>query len=187
MNIVNLKGTIFDADKFVAINFVDCSFGNVAEIALMDQFFIKIPVTGVEEYMALSAKLYNMLGGEAQQSYNYTILSEISDELNRLHLEYRDSIPESIIEKAKQNNVVILHGYSDDVASFNGAINDESGCFGGGYVLRDDDTDQEIYANELSPWTYNTSIPHTTFNIKEDGELYCLGIVFFKPENYVVL
>lgn len=27
-------------------------------------------------------------------------------------------------------------------------------------------------------WSYQTKIPHSTFNIMEDGELYCVGIVF---------
>ena len=27
-------------------------------------------------------------------------------------------------------------------------------------------------------WSYETDIPHATFNICEDGELYCEGIVF---------
>lgn len=27
-------------------------------------------------------------------------------------------------------------------------------------------------------WTYRTDIPHATFDVMEDGELYCRGIVF---------
>ena len=27
-------------------------------------------------------------------------------------------------------------------------------------------------------WRYNTAIPHATFNVMEDGEIYCRGIVF---------
>ena len=27
-------------------------------------------------------------------------------------------------------------------------------------------------------WSYKTDIPHETFNIYEDGELFCVGIVF---------
>jgi hypothetical protein len=29
-------------------------------------------------------------------------------------------------------------------------------------------------------WTYKTNIPHATFDIWEDGEKYCKGIVFVK-------
>lgn len=39
-------------------------------------------------------------------------------------------------------------------------------------------------------WTYKTDIPHETFNIHDDNELYCTGIVFYakdagrtEPEN----
>ena len=31
---------------------------------------------------------------------------------------------------------------------------------------------------EHIPWTYETEIPHSTFDVMEDGELYCRGIVF---------
>ena len=27
-------------------------------------------------------------------------------------------------------------------------------------------------------WTFETDIPHETFNIYENGELFCVGIVF---------
>jgi hypothetical protein len=27
-------------------------------------------------------------------------------------------------------------------------------------------------------WTYETDIPHSTFGIVEDDEIYCIGIVF---------
>ena len=27
-------------------------------------------------------------------------------------------------------------------------------------------------------WTYMTDIPHATFDVMDDGELYCRGIVF---------
>ena len=27
-------------------------------------------------------------------------------------------------------------------------------------------------------WSYETDIPHETFNIYEDGEVWCVGIVF---------
>lgn len=29
----------------------------------------------------------------------------------------------------------------------------------------------------IAPWTYKTAAPHATFDIMEDGELYCRGIV----------
>ena len=30
----------------------------------------------------------------------------------------------------------------------------------------------------LSSWAYKTDLPHKTFNIMEDGEIYCVGIIF---------
>lgn len=32
--------------------------------------------------------------------------------------------------------------------------------------------------NGYPTWSYRTSIPHTTFDVLEDGDVYCKGIVF---------
>ena len=31
-------------------------------------------------------------------------------------------------------------------------------------------------------WAYKTEIPHETFFMHEDGQIYCRGIVFFKSD-----
>ena len=107
---------------------------------------------------------------------------------------------------AKENGLVVVYGYSDDCAELEGAINDEVGCFDGGafFVTKDGDvmsavadcgSDRCQYYQEAlkkakridavwcdpeseAPWSYKTEIPHETFNIYEDGELFCIGIVF---------
>ena len=77
----------------------------------------------------------------------------------------------------------------------NGAICDEGGCFDGGRVYFDKDgVDQEgeKRANWIdarwcdgmnrdglpADWTYETEIPCERFDIWEDGEVYCVGLVF---------
>lgn len=84
---------------------------------------------------------------------------------------------------------------SDDLMEFNGAICDEGGCFDGGRVYFDKDgVDQEgeERANWIdarwcdgmnrdglpATWTYETEIPCERFDIWEDGEVYCVGLVF---------
>lgn len=102
------------------------------------------------------------------------------------------------IEESKENGFVIVYGASDDLMEFEGAIQDEGGCFDGGDVyfnknevcqdskekgnypncitaIRDRDEDG---SGNLITWTYETDIPHETFMIYEDGEPYCRGIVF---------
>ena len=40
-------------------------------------------------------------------------------------------------------------------------------------------TIKAVWHNEGGPcWTFETNIPHEVFNIYEDGELFCVGIVF---------
>lgn len=41
--------------------------------------------------------------------------------------EYRDDFPEELLEAARKNNLVILHGASDDLIQLHGAINEEIG------------------------------------------------------------
>lgn len=111
-----------------------------------------------------------------------------------------------ITEKAKTlmagTDLVVVIGASDDLMEFRGAINDEVGCWKGGVVYLDgyglienDCDDHECpyflklckkasfvhalwcYEPGIS-WTYKTDIPHATFNIMEDGDIYCRGIVF---------
>lgn len=106
-------------------------------------------------------------------------------------------------EQAKAAGLVAVFGYSDDNMEFRGAIDDEIGCYGGGtaYVTKDgvlnppdcSDDDCPYFAaarKNAAPikavwrgnggicWTYETEIPHETFEILDEGEPWCIGIVF---------
>lgn len=112
---------------------------------------------------------------------------------------YREETPREIILTAKESNLVIVFGASDDLMEFRGAINDEFGCYDGGtayitgngllelcececkYYEKAKETAIPIEAlwdkNEWA-WEYKTDIPHATFEIYEDNKPYCKGIVF---------
>jgi hypothetical protein len=114
--------------------------------------------------------------------------------------EYGKEIIPGEEKNAKALGFVVVFGASDDLAEFVGAINDEVGCNDGGYIYLDkngifEDCDCEckyskqakekckvieaIWCGEVDySWTYRTDIPHATFDIMEDGEKYCRGIVF---------
>lgn len=119
--------------------------------------------------------------------------------------EYGSEIPTATWRGAKAAGLVIVYGASDDLMEMEGAISDEGGCYDGGTfkidargilpdwadVKDDEDTAadylvrkgnaKEITANwdtDGYSWTYTTDIPHATFDILEDGEKYCRGIVF---------
>lgn len=105
-------------------------------------------------------------------------------------------------EAAKADGLVIVFGASDDLMEFRGAIYDELSAWEGttahlsnfGLLKNecgDDDcpyfasgkkgaaTIVALWANEPGySWTYETTIPHATFEVVEDGEPYCRGIVF---------
>ena len=82
---------------------------------------------------------------------------------------------------AKELGFVVLFGYSDDNAEFRGAYDDEVGCFGGGRVYQDGDLFIDAcWCSDGADWGYVTNIPRATFDIMQDGEVYCRGIVFEK-------
>ena len=73
---------------------------------------------------------------------------------------------------------------------FRGAIDDEADCYNGGtaWIHLDKLIDgpnfvgtkqiDAIWCKDNIPWQYETDIPHETFDVLEDGEIYCKGIVF---------
>lgn len=119
-------------------------------------------------------------------------------------MEYPPKIRAEIILAAKAERLVIVYGASDDLMEFEGAIYDELGAYGGTTAFVDskgllpsrdsidNDTELEdffirrktaktikaIWGRNDYSWIFETNIPHAMFNIIEDGEKYCRGIVF---------
>lgn len=104
--------------------------------------------------------------------------------------EYGSEITKEEIAAAKAAGLVVVFGASDDLIEFRGAIDDEGGCFDGRTVYFDLDGISQDGAEkahsieavwcgvENYAWAYRTSIPHEEFDIWEDVERYCRGIVF---------
>lgn len=82
-------------------------------------------------------------------------------------------------KRAKDLGFVVVYGYSDDAAEFEGAFYDEIGCYDGGRVFeRNGKYIDAVWCDGEYSWTYKTNIPHATFDVYECGEKYCRGIVF---------
>lgn len=119
--------------------------------------------------------------------------------------EYGDHVRSGDEMRWAADGVVVVHGESDDLCELRGAIADEAGAWNGGTLylhrnglLNEDECEEEYGSRGLSDaksqcatiealwcaekdgpsWTYHTDIPHETFRIMEDGEVYCIGIVF---------
>lgn len=116
--------------------------------------------------------------------------------------EYGSETTSDEVQAAKAAGLVIVYGASDDVVEFEGAIVDEVGAWEGvtipltsaGLFKACDDEDCTHTAAALKatraikavwtdghptpPWTFGTDIPHATFEVVEDGEVFCRGIVF---------
>lgn len=117
-------------------------------------------------------------------------LKQFAEMLNGREYQYPQFTREEI-QIAKDNGFVIVHGASDDLMEFNGAICEEAGCYDGGKVYFDKTgavLDEEFENSRCIEafwckdddiaWTYKTDIPHETFMIYEDEDKYCRGIVF---------
>jgi len=120
-------------------------------------------------------------------------------------LEYREDIPEAALEFARQNRLVICYGHSDDLVELDGAFREEYDSYEVGdiYLWPEmkvpdlpcdcDDSERCPLFQKIKPtkkiealwcatdeasWTFKADVPTETFTIMEDGEVFCVGIVF---------
>lgn len=94
--------------------------------------------------------------------------------------EYMHEITKEEEAAAKASDLLVIFGRSDDLCELRGAIDDELDCYKGGPLELPalPDTVTAVWCpDDLFSWGYETSLPHTTFRIYEDGEPYCIGIV----------
>lgn len=112
---------------------------------------------------------------------------------------YINEITKDEIKLAEELGFVVVYGASDDLIEFEGAINDESYCYKGGEIYLDENGIFEdcackckywaeakekakiinaIWGECEYAWQFETDIPHEIFEIFDDGEKYCKGIVF---------
>lgn len=119
--------------------------------------------------------------------------------------EYREEMSTAEELQAKESGLVVVFAYSDDNCEFRGAICEEIGCWRGDRIFFNKDGSNFTDGNGNAPlaymqdkshpeanmieavwspeepacsWIYQTEIPHSTFDVLEDGELFCRGIVF---------
>lgn len=121
--------------------------------------------------------------------------------------EYRNEITKEECILAKDNHLVVVFGASDDLMEFRGAVHDELGAYDGGVayftefglLLNECDDERCPHYKRLTEkahkveaewcpknldctWLMKSNIPHSSFDILEDGELYCRGLVFSLKE-----
>ena len=95
--------------------------------------------------------------------------------------QYGNEISKLEAQQAKDLGFVVVFGYSDDNTEFRGAYDDEVGCFDGGRVYVDGNHYIDaLWCKNGIDWSYETNIPHATFEVYDGADLYCRGIVFEK-------
>jgi hypothetical protein len=136
---------------------------------------------------------------------------ELAKQLNGI--EYKDiwRVSREFYSEAKESGLVVVHGASDDLMEFRGAIYDECGVGERDsiYLTKDGFFDKTACDCEckyfqkaksdfkstarcidvfwcpkdengavIASWVYSSTIPHEVFDVMEDDEIYCKGIVF---------
>jgi len=117
--------------------------------------------------------------------------------------EYTNEITKAEEALAKEAGLVVAFGGSDDLLELRGAVWEEVSAWQGqtvrftkaGLQINDCDNDRCPHFEKLKAaatpleivwqeegkgpcWTFKTTIPHETFEISDDGEPYCRGVVF---------
>jgi hypothetical protein len=117
---------------------------------------------------------------------------EVANKLNNVRYGEEDKFTE-LFKQAKEDNIVIVFGYSDDGVEFRGAIDDELSAYNettysitkDGLILNEcDQWDCPYYTKKLNDpsniqlkifeekenyfWTYEIDIPHETFDVVEE-------------------
>ena len=115
--------------------------------------------------------------------------------------EYSEEITGTECAFAKAHGLVVVFGASDDLMEFRGAIDDELDAYEGTTAYLDSNgllqndcgndecphfanikakaqTVEAIWDRDGYSWIFKTDIPHATFEIVEDDDKYCRGIVF---------
>lgn len=128
-------------------------------------------------------------------------IQEVADKLNGVEYGSEGSILTlEFCRELRREGIVVVRGYSDDLVEFDGAISDEFGGYqhylnSKGLIRNECDCEDCPYFEKLlkdtpyyiNPewckteeycWTYDTNIPHVTFDVMENGDKYCKGIVF---------
>ena len=120
---------------------------------------------------------------------------------------YRDEMTMAEKKAASEAHLIVIFGASDDLVELRGWVDDELGAYDGTVFMIhangvcppwedfDEKDDEEMCrqyfidkagarkvealwcAEPGYSWTYRTDVPHATFEIVEDGEPYCRGIV----------
>ena len=114
-----------------------------------------------------------------------------------------NEITDAEAQQAADAGLVVVYGYSDDNIKLRGAIDAEDGAYEGVTIyvnkaglMYEPPCDGDgcpyynaaraahkaitaVWHNDGCPcWTYETDILHETFDIYEDEEVWCVGIVF---------
>ena len=112
---------------------------------------------------------------------------EFAESINGFEYPARELDSVEVNQKAKDNGLVIIFGMSDDLLEMRGII-DREASISGSITTHLGTRDIDIYVSwspedkpEVS-WEIVPDCPHETFNIMEDGQIFCIGAVIHKDE-----
>ncbi len=119
---------------------------------------------------------------------------ELANQLNGFDVS--DNFTKSVINIAKNSNLVIVSAIGDDTIIFSGSLKDEFDLLHGGQIFMAKEGNEYIPYTKQSQdktrklievfwdrhavfkWKFLTKIKHVTYDIKKEGRSFCKGIIF---------
>ena len=111
---------------------------------------------------------------------------DIKDFAHKINgFEYPANQLDALSDEAKENGFLIIYGMSDDLVEVRGLFIDEIDAYNGvkTKVGTCGVTVNAIWRPKDKPntsWEIKVDCPHETFNIMEDGDIFCIGVVIHK-------
>lgn len=133
---------------------------------------------------------------------------DLAAKMDKSEYAMEDSRLQPYLAEAKVSRLVVVFGASDDLVEFRGAVYDECGAGAADVAIfvdragllphwedvNEDEAEAEQFfarkkiaqaitaswckKGEPFTWTFETDIPHATFEVYEDEGRFCQGIVF---------
>lgn len=96
--------------------------------------------------------------------------------------EYPPAIDEYQKIQMEEDDVTVFYGASDDLLEAEGAFNEEFGAWKGTTIYFEHGYVTAEWTGGNPTWVISTNVPHVTFDIMEEGEVFCKGIIVHQSD-----
>lgn len=110
----------------------------------------------------------------------YAPLKKLRDELN--NCQYGQVLSESEMQDLAEDGITIFYGQSDDLLEAEGAFFEEFGAWNGTTIYFTNGYVKAEWTEGEPNWVISTNVPHVTFDMIDEGMIYCRGIIVHQED-----